>query len=67
MVVEFWELAVDDLENLFVIDSAIDSTIEVGDVDTTGDGSGAADTVSFGGGSSSMRDTSSREEVDIRR
>lgn len=61
VVVEFWEL-VDDLENRFVNDS----TIDVGDVDIA-EASAAAGTASFGGGSSSMRDTSSREEVDMRR
>lgn len=62
-VVEFWELVVDDLENLFVMDS----TIEVGDVDAIGEVSAVVGTASFDGGSSSISDTSSREEVEIRR
>lgn len=62
VAVEAWEL-VEDLENRFVNDS----TMDVGDVDTVDDDSVVAGTASFGGGSSSIRDTSSREEVDMRR
>lgn len=52
----------DDLENRFVIDS----TIDVGEVDVFNWASTVIGTTSFGE-SSSIRDTSSREEVDMRR
>lgn len=53
----------DDLENRFVIDS----TIDVGEVDIIDWASIVVVTASFDGESSSIRDTSSRDEVDMRR
>lgn len=41
--------------------------MEVGEVDGVDGASAVVGTASFGGGSSSIRDTSSREEVDMRR